>query len=127
MYAKLEEASSGQDQDFVIYGDPAYPLRPLLMKPYGGCNITPVQQLFNAKMSGVRQCVEWGFGKVVAEFAFLDFKKNQKLLWQQVAHMYKVATILSNCHTCMYGSQVCSYFNLSPPSLRDYLKPLSVQ
>lgn len=127
MYTKLEKLASNEDQDFVIYGDPAYPLRPLLMKPYGTSNITAVQQAFNCKMSAVRQCVEWGFGKVVAEFAFLDFKKNQKLLKQQVAQMYKAATILSNCHTCIYGSQVCSFFNLNPPGLREYLKPQCVQ
>nr|CAH7747687.1 unnamed protein product [Callosobruchus chinensis]CAH7747689.1 unnamed protein product [Callosobruchus chinensis] len=33
-------------------------------------------------MKPLRQAVEWGFGKVVNEFAFLDLKKNQKLLLQ---------------------------------------------
>ncbi|XP_049523923.1 uncharacterized protein LOC125945714 [Dermacentor silvarum] len=32
LYAKLERLVNGQD--FVIYGDPAYPLLPLIMKPY---------------------------------------------------------------------------------------------
>ncbi|XP_077489472.1 uncharacterized protein LOC144100378 [Amblyomma americanum] len=125
LYAKLEKLVKGED--LVIYGDPAYPLRPLLMKPYGGCHLTRGQEAFNYAMSGVRQAVEWGFGKVIGEFAFLDYKKNQKLLWQQVAKMYKVATILTNCHTTIYGSQVSTYFNLDPPILREYLRPLPVQ
>ncbi|KAL1417693.1 hypothetical protein MTO96_026597 [Rhipicephalus appendiculatus] len=37
IYSKLERLV--QD-DFVIYGDPAYPLLPLITKPYGG-NLTP--------------------------------------------------------------------------------------
>ncbi|KAL1483721.1 hypothetical protein MTO96_032995 [Rhipicephalus appendiculatus] len=69
---------------YCIYGDPAYPLRPLLIRPYGGATLTDTeeQQLFNEGMSTVRQAVEWGFGKVIAEFAFLDFEKKQKILLQ---------------------------------------------
>ncbi|CAN8023026.1 unnamed protein product [Ixodes persulcatus] len=123
LYSKLERLVG--NQDLVIYGDPAYPLKPLLLKPYGGSSLTPTQQAFNFGMSRVRQAVEWGCGKVVAEFAFLDFKKNQKLLRQQVEQMYKVGTILCNCHTAIYGSQVTSYFNLDPPSLQEYLRPVA--
>lgn len=121
LYHKLEQLV--KDDYYVIYGDPAYPLQSLIMKPYGGYSLTPVQEAFNKGMSSVRQAVEWGFGKVVNEFAFLDFKKNQKLLRQQVGEMYKAAVILTNCHTCMYGSQVSMYFDLNPPSLHAYLKP----
>lgn len=110
-----------QGHSYVIYGDPAYPLRPLLMKPYGGAMLSPDQQAFNKRMSSVRQAVEWGFGKIATEFAFVDFKKNQKILLQSVPRMYRVATILANCHTCFYGSQVARYFSLDPPHVRDYL------
>lgn len=119
LYFKLEQLV--KDDYYVIYGDPAYPLQPLIMKPYGGFSLTAVQEAFNKGMSSVRQAVEWGFGKVVNEFAFLDFKKNQKLLRQQVGEMYKAAVILTNCHTCMYGSQVSMYFDLEPPHLQTYL------
>ncbi|KAL1468033.1 hypothetical protein MTO96_041747 [Rhipicephalus appendiculatus] len=121
MYTKLEQLV--KDRSFVGYGDPAYPLRPLLMKPYIGALLTPSQRAFIYDMSHVRQAVEWGFGKVVAEFAFLHFKKNQKLLRQQVAHMYKAAKILANCHTVIYGSIVSMYFELDPPPLHVYLRP----
>ncbi|KAH8023040.1 hypothetical protein MRX96_053161 [Rhipicephalus microplus] len=113
------------DKEFVIYGDPAYPLRPLLMKPYGGAALTAAQQEFNSSMSAVRQSVEWGFGKVISEFAFVDFKKNQKILLQAVPRMYRVAVILTNCHACMYGNQVSKYFDVQPPCLQDYLSPAS--
>ncbi|KAL1477329.1 hypothetical protein MTO96_003228 [Rhipicephalus appendiculatus] len=67
------------------------------MRPYAGATLTRLQALFNRHMSTVRLAVEWGFGKTVAEFAFLDFKKNQKLLLQNVGQMYRVGTILANC------------------------------
>ena len=73
-------------------------------------------------MRSLRVTVEWGFGKVIQIFAFLDyFKKNQKLLWQQVSRMYKVAVLLTNCHTCLYGGNNSQYFNINPPQLEEYL------
>ncbi|XP_049269973.1 uncharacterized protein LOC125757829 [Rhipicephalus sanguineus] len=49
LYSKLERLV--KDDDFVVYGDPAYPLLPLVMKPYGGNTLTPAQQAFNRGMS----------------------------------------------------------------------------
>ncbi|XP_075741731.1 uncharacterized protein LOC119160041 isoform X2 [Rhipicephalus microplus] len=119
-YRKLEKLARGHS--FCLYGDPAYPLRPLLLKPYGG-NVTVQQRAFNKRMSSVRQAVEWGFGKIAGLFAFLDFRKNQRLKRQNVSRMYKVGTILANCHTCMYSSQVSQYFQVEPPQLEEYLRP----
>ncbi|XP_070384926.1 uncharacterized protein [Dermacentor albipictus] len=120
-YQKLEQLVKGRR--FCLYGDPAYPLRPLLLKPYGGSSLTVQQLAFNKRMSTVRQAVEWGFGKIAGLFAFLDFRKNQKLRQQNVSRMYKVGAILANCHTCMYGSQVSEYFGVEPPQLEEYLRP----
>ena len=35
---------------------------------------------------------------------YLDFHKNLKVLLQPVAKYYLVAALLTNCHTCLYGS-----------------------
>ncbi|KAH7967466.1 hypothetical protein HPB49_024994 [Dermacentor silvarum] len=53
---KLEQLV--KDKNFVVYGDPAYLLRPLLMKPYGGASLTPSQRAFKNDMNRVRQAVE---------------------------------------------------------------------
>ncbi|KAL1444406.1 hypothetical protein MTO96_029883 [Rhipicephalus appendiculatus] len=55
-YAKLEKLVQGHH--YCLYGDPAYPLRPLLLKPYSGASLTPEQVAFNKAMSSVRQAVE---------------------------------------------------------------------
>lgn len=96
-------------------------MRPLLLKPYGGALLTPEQLAFNKAMSSVRQAVEWGFGKIVGLFAFVDFKKNQKLYLQNLPRIYKASALLANCHTCLYGAQVSQYFGLEPPQLEVYL------
>ncbi|KAH7948479.1 hypothetical protein HPB52_022989 [Rhipicephalus sanguineus] len=51
LYEKLEALAL--DKEFVIYGDPAYPLGPLLMKPYVGAALIATQQEFNSCMSAV--------------------------------------------------------------------------
>ncbi|KAH8036770.1 hypothetical protein HPB51_005259 [Rhipicephalus microplus] len=68
VYTKLEKLVQGHH--YSLYGDPAYPLRPLLLKPYGGASLTLKQCAFNNAMSSVRQAVKWGFGKIVGLFAF---------------------------------------------------------
>ena len=118
----MDEFAARQVRDrqglpFALYGDPAYPLRPYLLCPFRGANITPQEQQFNAKMSSVRECVEWEFGKILQNFAFLDFRKNLKVLLSPVAKYYLVGGLLTNCHTCLYGSQTSRYFKLDPPLL----------
>lgn len=75
-------------------------------------------------MSPVRECVEWQFGKVVALWAFLDYKKNLKLELQQIGLYYFCGVLFTNCHTCLYGSQTSDYFGVAPPSIELYLDTL---
>jgi len=104
-----------------LYGDPAYPLTRYILSPYKGANISVEEADFNKRMSSVRECVEWAFGKVLQYFAFMDYKKNQKVFLQPIGRMYVVAALLANCHTCVYGSQTSIYFNCAPPTLETYL------
>jgi hypothetical protein len=120
LLSKLEERFR-PPQIFTLYGDPAYPLRPHLLAPYRGAMVTRDQQSFNKSMSKVRVSVEWTFGKVVQYFAFLDFKKNLKVLLQPIGMYYVVGAILTNCHTCLYGSTTSRFFNVAPPDLQNYL------
>ncbi|QRV83921.1 DDE superfamily endonuclease [Ceratobasidium sp. AG-Ba] len=82
----------------VIYGDPAYGLSSHLITPYKGSHLSSDELQFNASMSKVREAVEWSFGEVIRQFAFLDFYKNQKVLLQPVS----------------------TFFNCSPPTLQEY-------
>ncbi|XP_028415880.1 uncharacterized protein LOC114539446 [Dendronephthya gigantea] len=109
-------------EPFVLYGDPAYPVRSHLLAPFRGAQLSPTQQQFNRHMSSVRTSVEWGFGKIVQYFAFMDFSKNLKVLLQPVGKLYCVAVLLTNCHTCLYGSQTGHFFGVDPPQLEAYLR-----
>ena len=103
-----------------VYGDPAYVMRDHIYCPFQGAYLTEEEKAFNSSMSKARICVEWGFGKVVQEFAFLDFKKNLKLQLQPVGKYYAVGVLLTNAHTCLYGSLTSRFFNIEPPSLESY-------
>jgi len=111
------------DIRYCLYGDPAYSgsLSPHLHRPYPGNDPQSDQREFNEGMNRVREAVEWGFGQIVRYFAFLDFKKNMKVLLQPVAVYYAVGALLTNCYTCLYGSQTGQYFGIAPPRLEEYL------
>ena len=106
---------------YQLYGDPAYPVSPYLLAPFGGAARTEDQNAWNKKMSRVRQSVEWGFGNVVRKFAFLDYKKNLKIYLQPVGVYYVVGVLLVNCHNCLYSNIISQFFDCDPPVLEDYL------
>lgn len=106
---------------FCIYGDPAYHVSEHILSPYEGAHLSPEEMAFNSTMSSYRIAVEWGFGKIAQQFAFLDFKKNLKLGLQPVGMYYIIGALLANCHTCLYGSQMGSLLGMEAPTLEDYL------
>ena len=103
-----------------IYGDGAYPLRPELLKPYIGPNITPAQAAWNTAMSGVRISVEWGFSLVSKIWGYVNFTPRQQVLKSQSAKSYIVAAILTNLHNCCRPNEVSQYFHVAPPTLEQY-------
>lgn len=105
-----------------VYGDAAYPLRPQLIAPFKGDNLPAEHHAFNREMSSVRMSVEWGFQKVVSQFAFLNFAANLKVLLQPIGAYYVTGTILTNCHTCLKRSETSHYFNVQPPTVDEYLQ-----
>eukprot|EP00795_Rhopilema_esculentum_P008805 gene8805-biopygen1709 len=105
-----------------IYGDPAYPLRPHLQAPFKNNHLTEEQQAYNKAMSKVRDSVEWVFGEILQYFAFVDFKKNQKIALSEIGKMYRACALLHNARTCLYGSSVSRFMDIEPPSLETYFQ-----
>ncbi|CAM9357653.1 unnamed protein product [Chrysoparadoxa australica] len=61
---------------WALYGDPAYPETPWLMVGFRVRH----EAAFNKRMNKCRVSVEWRFRKVIANWAYADFVKKQKLL-----------------------------------------------
>ena len=108
-----------------LYGDPAYPLRVQLQQPFRNAVLTAQMQEYNARMSSVRESVEWLFGDIVNYFKFIDFKKNLKIGLSSIGKMYIVCAILRNALTCLYGNETSTFFELDPPTLHDYFARMS--
>ena len=73
-------------------------------------------------LQSIRVSVEWVFGEIVEYFAFVDFKKNQKIGLQEVGTMYITCALLQNAMTCLYGSSTSTFMGLHPPSLEEYFQ-----
>lgn len=63
------------------------------------------------------------FGKISNLWPWLDFVlvRAQQVLRRDVGAYLRVANVLTNMHTCLYGSIVSSKFGLTPPNLEAYV------
>lgn len=70
---------------WAVYGDPGYSNQRYIKVGFKDTIIRKEQQ-FNRFMSSLRVGVEYGFGLIVQQFAYIDFKKTQK---QYLSHCKK--------------------------------------
>lgn len=68
----MEAKMHDNNGPFRLYGDAGYPISPHLIVPFKGA-VNPDETAFNQAMSKVRITVEWGFGTILQQFAFVDF------------------------------------------------------
>jgi nuclease HARBI1 len=110
-----------QNQQYYIYGDSAYALRPYLQVAFRGADISPEQLEFNTSMNTVRTAVEWMFKDIKQYFTHVAFSRKMQLRVNAPGKWYHVAAILWNFRVCTYGNPTSTYFDCSPPTLDDYL------
>ncbi len=71
----LEVNTKFSGERFVIYGDPTYGLQSTIVCPFKGTQLTAEQMKFNCLMSRVRVSVEWCFGAILQNWAFVDLQE----------------------------------------------------
>ncbi|XP_064487707.1 uncharacterized protein LOC135399901 [Ornithodoros turicata] len=77
-----------------LVGDAAFPLRPYLMRPYPGRNLTEKKKVFNYRLSRARRCVENAFGILASRWrSFLGTVEGDPDL---LTSMIKAAVCLHN-------------------------------
>ena len=82
-YSNTLESPNGQQCS--LLGHPAYPMPTFIMKGYQAAAQANDEQTFSITMSTERQTVQWGFGDILSQWAFVDFRKQQKFSLQPVA------------------------------------------
>ncbi len=118
----LSTVFDSQGNQLALYGDGGYMQRPWLFTPFRHTQInTPERQAYNTLMSNSHVSVEWGFGKVCSLFSFVNYYANQKVFLQPLGPYFTMATIFTNIHTCLYGSEVSKFFGVDPPTVEEYL------
>ena len=73
-------------------------------------------------MAQLWQSVEWSFGKLGNLWAFLHYKPGIQTHLSPVARYFRVAVLLTNAHTSLYGSQIGKYFGCKPPTFDEYFR-----
>ena len=128
LHDRLTALLSNFPVDYLCYGDSAYPKLRFITrgaKRHKVPNPLNIVALENSRrMSKVRECVEWGFGKIINLWAFLDFSKNLQMFSSPISTYYTVMAFLTNCHTCLYAGQTSQFFECAPPTLEEYLCPI---
>ena len=107
-------------ENLALFGDAAYQTSGHMLKAIGGADLAAADVQFNKAMNAQRTSAEHAFGKVTAIFSALSFSRTQKILATCVSDQYRFAVLLTNAHTCLYGSQMTSSFNTDPPTLEQY-------
>jgi len=74
-------------------------------------------------MSGLCIVVEWAFGEVTKYFSGTDFPRSHRLLSTCIESHYRFTILLTNIHTCFYGSKINELFSVDPPTLQEYIHP----
>lgn len=81
--------------------------------------VTPEQHADNAVMGRGRVSEEWGFGKLKARCPFVNSKK-LPIQCVDVGKYVRVATLLTNAHTCFHQSITGLYFDCYAPTIHEY-------
>lgn len=114
---------------WAVYGDAGYTNQKFIKVGFKNFKtLTRMEKDFNKLMSTMRVSVEYGFGKIVQQFAFLDFKKTQKQYLSPLKEMFYVAAFLINCQSCLRGkNQISDIFGSYVPTLQEYLSWFKTQ
>ena len=116
----LADAMTVNGEQFYLYADAAFMLRPWLQTAFEGL-ITPDQVAHNKSMNVPRTSVEWGFKDVKQMCSFLDSPSKMKLRETPVGLLYKAGALFWNLRCCAYGGATSTFFSCPPPTWSQYM------
>lgn len=118
----MEQCMIVNGQQYNIYGDSAYLLRPWMQRPFA-LEFSDVYQLeFNRCMSSMRVSVEHNYRDFKQQWSSQDYARNLKVRQAPVGLLYQVSVIMFNFRTCLYrGGQTIDRFGIPPPTLEEYI------
>jgi hypothetical protein len=110
-----------KDRYFQLYGDAAYMFNTQIMRPYDTAfEEDSDKRAWNVLMSRCRMAVKHLFGIVSQHWPFFDQTKQLRLFLSPVGRYYRVGVLLTNAMNCLHPNQISQFFDLKPPTLREY-------
>jgi len=110
-----------QNDNFCIFADVAFSLSARVLPAYKIAD-TRDKEAFNRIHKAVRVAAEWGINKPKTLFPIFDRKRLQRVLLSPLGIWHRVGYLLSNAHSCLYGNQTSTYFNITPLSVDEYFQ-----
>ncbi|XP_067121525.1 uncharacterized protein [Centruroides vittatus] len=101
----------------VLIGDEAFQLRPDFMRPYPGRQLSPLQSVFNYRLSRARRCIECAFGILANRWRI--FRRPIALAPDNVDKVIKAAVVLHNF--MITENNLSDEAAYCPEGYRDYL------
>lgn len=85
-----------------------------------------LEEVIDTAGSKIRVLQEWTFEKTTSLFPFGDWSKKNKINERAIGQYMILAFLMTNCHTCLYGSQTNDWFStpnnpVYPPTLEEYM------
>lgn len=83
-----------------------------------------MQELDNSGHSSIRECVQWIYSAITNLFAYVDYKKNMKLLKSPSVNLFFISCmILHNCYCIMNSNITGKYFEMKTAfTLEEYVE-----
>jgi len=113
-----------QHIQYRMYGDGIYCVLSHMRRAYKNAPNTPRQIVKNEANKRTRVSIEWNYGETSNLFQFIDYTKNAKVCGSggnNIAKCYFIATLMRNCHVCLYHNETSEYFGVEPPALEVYM------
>lgn len=87
-------------------------MHPWMLRPYVYGIATPLQRIFNMKMSGVRISVEQNYKYIRQYCKSKDFSQNLNVWKAPISVLYKASALMLKFHVCLFGGgQIKNHYN----------------
>ncbi len=127
----VARANGEQILFFSLYGDKIFPYLQCITHaheaPIGG-QLPQREWLEMMAMNSLRTSVEWPYGDITMLFQIMQSKHHKKyflstgLLNTMLHQQFCVVFFIYNCYVCFNGNKFTKFFDVSPPSLAEYLE-----